>query len=948
MNAARKLSAVPGILVFLFFFLLALPALGVERITPEKSPNDQSDYRYLVLDNDLRVLLVSTPDSDKAAASLDISVGSGDDPAGREGLAHFLEHMLFLGTEKYPEPGEYQQFIRSHGGSHNAFTAFQDTNYFFDVQAEHLEPALDRFAQQFSAPLFTAELVDRERHAVHSEYSSLLKEDGRRLLSVKKAITNPAHAYSQFAVGNLNTLDNTEERPLREDLLAFWKDRYSANLMTLTVVGPQSLDTLEDMVRPRFSAVENRNLERKDHAPALFKPDTLPARLEVQSLKDVRRLTLAFPIPSQRPFYEDKPQHYVANLLGHEGPGSLFDVLKSAGLVESLSAGTGNDTGRETTLELSMALTPEGLEKQDEVIRQAFAYIELVRNQGVAERRFEEMQQLAEIDFRFKERQDPVQRATHLSMLMHDVEPADILRAPWMMESYQPEQYRALLERLRPENVLITVLSPQELEEADTTTWYDTPYRLQSVDPAALTREPAQALASQLSLPAANPFVPEDLGMVPGDSMEQPRRLSGADAPGAQLWFARDTRFETPKANIYLSLRSPETRASARNSVLTQLLVDTVNSNLNAWAYPAQLAGLDYRVYTHLRGVTLRVGGYNDKLHTLMNRILLQFANPEIREQRFRIARAQMIDSLENNAKERPVSQISGLLQSSLIEGSWTTQEKLDAARGVSLDELEAFAGDFLREIEAVMLAHGNLTEASALNLAGMVDALLLDDSNTADVPRSGVRALPEGVTQLPWQVDHPDTGYLMYLQGDNRSLEERAAFRLLGQVVSSPFYEELRTTRQLGYIVYATAYEMLETPALGLVVQSPGASAEDIDRAITEFTADFRPTLEAMQPDDLRREQQAVISKLLEKDRRLTEVSERYWQEIDRGNDDFDSREQLAGAVDEISSERLLATFEKTLEQRQRGLRIVTTESETEWKPVVNSLRQRPAVNGD
>src|SRR5690606_26888161 len=100
-------------------------------------------------------------------------------------------------------------------GSHNAFTAFQDTNYFFDIQADYLEPALDRFAQQFSAPLFTADLVDRERQAVHSEFSAKQKEDGRRFYSVKKAIANPDHSFSQFAVGNLTTLANTEERPLR-------------------------------------------------------------------------------------------------------------------------------------------------------------------------------------------------------------------------------------------------------------------------------------------------------------------------------------------------------------------------------------------------------------------------------------------------------------------------------------------------------------------------------------------------------------------------------------------------------------------------------------------------------------------------------------------------------------------------------------------------------------
>ena len=313
---------------FLLTLVLAFSSVALASQSPLKSPNDDNLYRYVQLDNQLRVLLISAPGSDKAAASMNVAVGSGDDPANREGLSHFLEHMLFLGTEKYPDHGEYQQFIKSHGGSHNAFTAFQDTNYFFDVQAEHLEDALDRFAEQFSAPLFTPELVDRERRAVHSEFSAKQKDDSRRFYSVKKAVSNPDHAFHQFAVGNLTTLENTEERPLRPDLIDFWKAHYSSNLMTLAVYGPQSLDQLEAMVRGRFDRIENRNLNAKVHDEPLFSPGTLPARVQADALKDIRNLTLSFPIPSQDDHYRDKPANYVASLLGHEGPGSLFDVLK--------------------------------------------------------------------------------------------------------------------------------------------------------------------------------------------------------------------------------------------------------------------------------------------------------------------------------------------------------------------------------------------------------------------------------------------------------------------------------------------------------------------------------------------------------------------------------------------------------------------------------------------
>ena len=89
----------------------------------------------------------------------------------RPGLAHFLEHMLFLGTGKYPDAGEHDRFLAEHGGSGNAATSFAHTNFFFDVNAAHLEGALDRcLAQFFISPRFDCEYVERERQVVHSEF----------------------------------------------------------------------------------------------------------------------------------------------------------------------------------------------------------------------------------------------------------------------------------------------------------------------------------------------------------------------------------------------------------------------------------------------------------------------------------------------------------------------------------------------------------------------------------------------------------------------------------------------------------------------------------------------------------------------------------------------------------------------------------------------------------
>lgn len=112
----------------------------------KKSKSDDRLYKYLRLSNDLRCLLVSDKDVEKSAACLHVGVGSLYDPPQANGLAHFLEHMLFLGTKKYPSENHYSQHVQSHGGQKNAATGEDYTYYYFDIKNEAFPTAVDIFS----------------------------------------------------------------------------------------------------------------------------------------------------------------------------------------------------------------------------------------------------------------------------------------------------------------------------------------------------------------------------------------------------------------------------------------------------------------------------------------------------------------------------------------------------------------------------------------------------------------------------------------------------------------------------------------------------------------------------------------------------------------------------------------------------------------------------------
>ncbi|RWW24195.1 hypothetical protein GW17_00011531 [Ensete ventricosum] len=176
-------------------------AVGGSEVEILKPRCDKREYRRIVLPNCLEVLLISDPETDKVAASMNVSFGYFSDPDGLEGLAHFLEHMLFYASEKYPVEDSYSKYITEHGGSTNAYTTSEHTNFHFDVNADCFEEALNRFAQFFISPLMSPDATLREIKAVDSENQKNLLSDGWRMSQLQKHLSSKNHPYHKFSTG---------------------------------------------------------------------------------------------------------------------------------------------------------------------------------------------------------------------------------------------------------------------------------------------------------------------------------------------------------------------------------------------------------------------------------------------------------------------------------------------------------------------------------------------------------------------------------------------------------------------------------------------------------------------------------------------------------------------------------------------------------------------------
>lgn len=931
----------------LTLLLLLLPLLTTAQVI--KSPYDTREFEALRLDNNLRVLLVSDAEAEKAAVSMDVGVGSGANPLQRPGLAHFLEHMLFLGTEAFPEADAYQHFISSHGGSHNAFTAYENTNYFFDIDPNALPGALDRFSQFFISPLFSPEYVDRERHAVDAEFQARRRDDRRRAHEVTKQIMNPDHGWSRFAVGDLRSLSDNADSNIRDELIDFYQRYYSANLMSLVVIGPQPLDELRELVTARFADIPDFSASAHEDSTALFTPGTLPTQLNIRSLRQIRTLSLTFPVPSLREHWREKPLYFLGSLIGYEGEGSLLSLLREEGLATGLSAGTAIDLPHHALFQVDIQLTDAGLEQYEQVTELFFAFLQQIGEQGIRPDLYLEEQQLAELQFRFRDQRPPQHEATMLAQMQQRYPVEYVLNAWYRLERFDAELIAHYLAHLTPDNLLLTLMAPNvstdQLERR-----YNAAYAVTELDPAWIERWQTPESHPALQVRSLNPLVPENLQLVER-AAAQNEPVALVDEPGIQLWFQQDQQFQRPRADIFFALMTHQALASAEHAVMLDLYTRMVNDELNELLYDASLAGLSANLYPHLRGISLQLSGYNDKQAELLARLLPVLRAPQMDEARFERVRQQLRERLHNLREEPPYQLALQQLFTDLM-ARWSTQDRLDVLEQIDLAQLQHFLGELYTELELRLLAHGNLTQDEALSLTELIRQTLLADTRPISNVQVPVLLLPEQTALVhTLHTDHQDAVLLHYMQAGDNQLETRAAVALLNEIIATPFYTELRTEKQFGYIVFSNLLPMGDLPGIALIVQSSVADPATLNDHTQAFLLRMQETLEVMDDAELERYRNSVRSRLLQPDTSLSSRSQRYWRELDRDSG-FSTHVQLADALPLIDRAQLLATLE-ALQQRHYTLRShgrFSTEAEN-WpdnaSDLLPHLRQQGAFLG-
>jgi insulysin len=782
-------------------------------LTPSLSERKTAKIR---LDNGLEAYLISDPLTPQSAAALSVEAGSWDDPKSYPGMAHFLEHMLFMGSEAYPQENAYASFIHDNGGQENAFTLSDKTVYAFSIKNSALLGALDRFSHFFIDPLFSPSSIEREINAVDEEYAIHKEDPSWKKWMVLKETGNPKHPNAAFCIGNRQTLTGITQ----EDLKAWHSKHYSAQHMHLAVLSSLPMESLIEQVNALFLPISKKNKEPSLFAPEMFSSLQKGKMLYVDMPYRDGMLELIWEIPGSSSNEQEVSAMKLAALtLEHPLKNGLLQILKRKGLADDVSVFLEPVSKNDRLFAIQLSLSEKGVENVNEAILCCFQALARQKYMGIPHYIHDEVRHLDTLSYQYQSRDDAfnsvVFHASHLTNEALETYPDRL----FLSEKHDPETAKNFLKKLSPENCLF-ILSTQAktagLQTDMTEKWTGTHYGLGKIDPSLLALWKKTLPHPAIDYPAPNPFLPHPELIQSGASAP----ISTLDEDHSLIYFQQDSTYLTPELAAVFTLHSPALDKTSQSETLLSLLIILLNKQLRATSYFASQADIDYQFSQKLGKLNISINGYSDTAPLLLKNVFTTLSTLQCNEEDFEESKQALL-----NALSEPYdlfTQTQTIVLSELFPGYPSNEDKLEVLDTLTLDDCNLFLQQVLQDHYIEGFFYGNLTKPDAKNLWQDIKKTLPSPTlSFYPHPEECPQISPDAMTIIEVPAEENSQGTYLSLHQGIFSPQNYSAQKILTLGMEETFFDTLRTKQQTGYKVLSWNMELQKHLFQSFFVQS-------------------------------------------------------------------------------------------------------------------------------
>lgn len=870
------------------------------------SPNDKRTYKTLRLNNELEVVLVSDVESEKSAASLSVGVGLLFDPMSQQGMAHYLEHMLFLGTERYPDTKEYGEFMTSNGGSANAYTWMDVTNYMFNVKNDAFDEALDRFSDFFKTPKLYPEYTDKEKKAVNAEWSMRREADFFGQFKLKRQLMGE-HPANRFLIGNLETLSDKEDSKLHPETVAFYNKYYSSNIMRVALLSNLPIDEMEKLAVKHFSTIKNKKI-----ADPVVKSNLISfgsKRVYYVPNEDVKQLNLDFTIRNNMHQFAVKPNYFISYLISSEMPGTPAYVLREQGLISSLSSSaTPNMYGNYGILEVNISLTDTGMKSRELIIATVMQYIDLIRKNGVDKKYFNEIKTSLSNQFRFLEKTNEFGYVSNLAANMQDYPLANIIDAPYHYAQFDADAINSVLKQLTVNNLLVWMISKEEKTDKEMH-FYAGKYRVEDISKdeiASWSKKPTYAL----NLPDINRMLPENFELYSSTSSKLDKPELAYDHNGLKVWQFPSKNFANqPKGLMRIYINNPLSQSDVKAEVMLNLWSNMYNLQQSALSTEASIAGMSLSLVA-TNGLSLNVSGFTDKQDELIERAFNKII-VDVNKENFSQAIDRYVRGIENSTKQFAYAQTIYKFYDVINSGNYNNDTLITAAKSLKTSDLSTFMESIMNSNQIRVFTYGNYAKSDIENLANKITDIMPDDRSVEQYTRDKVwKPVPGQTLVYKEDTNVDDVGMLDLYVHPEPGFKQKAAARILYSHYRRTAFNVLRTEEQLAYAVGARRSTVDEYATFGLYIQTPVMSVLETQERFDKFNKNYVKELNKITEDEFQKLKSSTLTTLKEKPKNLAEEVSPLISDWNRENFDFNSQQKLIDAAEKITLEDMKAFF--------------------------------------
>ena len=843
---------------------------------------DNRQYQFCQLNNGLRVLVVEDPNAEASSVAATVANGHFSDPTDCLGLSHLLEHMLFQGNQKYPLVDAFATFISLHGGYINAATGSEYSHYYFSITDEHLAQSLDHFAHLLTQPLFEINAIEKEIQAIDAEFSLKINDDLRRLYEVHKETSNPAHPFSQFSVGNKTTLNQRSNKDVRRLLEELHQKMYVTRNITLCVISTLDNQACLNLIKQNFDFITDGTPPVSTSLPPLYLPEQLGIRINITPLKAARRLIVTFALPSVIRHYRTKPLSIISELLADEGQNGLLGHFKARGLATNISVGGGIEGSTFRDFNVNLQLTELGLTQIDAMLESLFHYIQLIKHHA-KERFFSEKKALLLQEWKFADAIKATDEAIGLASAIFCYPEKHIVASEYLLDKPDDSVIDELLRYFSPTNMRVKVVSPNAKTNR-LSHWYKTPYAFESIPQNLIEKLLRPKGDLSLILPDENPFLSPDHTIVKQEACSATLQQT-VKSKNVNLWFGQDDQFGLPRGDCYVSFDCEAAMQGVEIATIKKLWIAILNSHFQQLYYQANVAGLNYHLYSHQCGFSLHTSGFSTKQLRFNQELIEQIHSFDGFTKHFEQVKQQQWQSLHNNLLNKPINRLFNRLSALMQQNTHTPLSMVNIMEKATIEQVHEVKHGLLSKRHIESLVYGNWCANEADHFGKELQQKNAGYIGHEKLSRSISNLCGHDILLHPLPCEHPDAAVVIYYQAPHANLRDSLLTILLEQLVSPVFFNFARQQAQLGYLVGSGYVPFNQHPGIAFYVQSPQYSAQYLITTIRNFLQKLAINLQPFKKNwqDMKR---GVVKQLCGKDANLGMKSQRLWSAI--GNQDY------------------------------------------------------------